>query len=152
MSMISEQVKHLRNIYQYGTTYEETKKAIEQAADTIETLSAKLAAANMERSDRYYGGNRKLDVGDVVQHFKRETVKDKERSMEYLYIIEAIATHTETKEKLVIYRALYKNDGLGVNFDVFARPYDMFMAEVDHEKYPNTKQKYRFELLEIDRS
>lgn len=44
---ISEQVKELRNIYEYGTTYEETKKAIERAADTIESLSAKLA--DMER-------------------------------------------------------------------------------------------------------
>lgn len=47
---IREQVKYLRNIYQYGTTYEETKKAIEEAADTIESLSEKLQAANIEQS------------------------------------------------------------------------------------------------------
>lgn len=90
----------------------------------------------------------RLREGDIVQHFKCETVEDKEHSMEYLYIIEAIATHTETNEKLVVYRALYKNEEKGVHFNVFAKPYDMFMAEVDHEKYPHIKQKYRFEKFE----
>lgn len=90
----------------------------------------------------------RLREGDIVQHFKREIVKDKEHSMEYLYIIEVIATHTETNEKLVVYRALYKNEEKGVHFNAFARPYDMFMAEVDHEKYPKIKQKYRFEKFE----
>lgn len=151
MSMISEQVKSLRDV---AGAYKHNGLSLilREAADTIEVLSAKLAAENMERSDRYYAGNRKLEAGDIVQHFKRETVKDKEHSMEYLYVIESIATHTETREKLVVYRALYKNDENSVHFNVFARPYDMFMSEVDHEKYPNIKQKYRFELFEHDRS
>lgn len=51
MSMISEQVKYLRKFDCFGTV----KQAMLEAADTIEALSAKLAA-NMERSDRYYGG------------------------------------------------------------------------------------------------
>lgn len=153
MSMIEQQVKELRNVsswYKDRNSY--LLGILSQAADTIEALFAKLAAANMERSDRYYAHSRKVEAGDVVQHFKRETVKDKEHSTEYLYIIEAIATHTETGEKLVVYRALYKNDENGVHFNVFARPYDMFMSEVDHEKYPDIKQKYRFELFEYDRS
>lgn len=90
----------------------------------------------------------RLREGDIVQHFKREMIENKEHSMEYLYIIEALATHTETGDKLVVYRALYKNEENGVHFNVFARPYDMFMAEVDHEKYPDIKQKYRFEKFE----
>lgn len=52
MSMISEQVKYLRKFDCFGTV----KQAMLEAADTIEALSAKLQAANMERSDRYYGG------------------------------------------------------------------------------------------------
>ena len=54
MSMISEQVKELR----IAAVYKEhsLKMLLEQAADTIESLSAKLAAVNMERPDRYYGG------------------------------------------------------------------------------------------------
>ena len=86
----------------------------------------------------------RLREGMVVQHFKRETLEDKTLGT-YLYQILNIATHTETKEKLVVYRALYRDESMGVNFNVFARPYDMFMSEVDREKYPNIKQKYRFE-------
>lgn len=63
MSMLSEQVKELKemaNNTKWATFGECTRKiyesALRQAADTIEALSAKLAAANMERSDRYYNG------------------------------------------------------------------------------------------------
>ena len=58
MSMIGEQVNELRiaaeTCKQLGK--EGIAKFMTEAADTIEALSAKLAAANMERSDRYYGG------------------------------------------------------------------------------------------------
>ena len=90
----------------------------------------------MERTD--------IKIGDIVQHFKRELLFDKNNAL-YLYRILDVAEHTETKEKLVIYQALYDNDAMGIHFGVFARPYDMFMSEVDREKYPNIKQKYRFE-------
>lgn len=85
-----------------------------------------------------------IKVGDIVQHFKREVLSDKNNQL-YLYKILEIAEHTETGEKLVIYQALYDSDAMGIHFGVFARPLDMFMSEVDHDKYPDIKQKYRFE-------
>lgn len=83
---------------------------------------------------------RDLHVGDIVRHFKREWVSPE--TSEYLYKILAFAQHTENGEKLVIYLALY------APFKVCARPYEMFMSEVDHEKYPDIKQKYRFEKVQ----
>lgn len=56
---ISEQVNELRKYselcLQYGNE-RRAKELLKEAADTIESLSAKLEAANIERSDRYYGG------------------------------------------------------------------------------------------------
>lgn len=59
MSIINDQVKHLRNIAnEEWTDWTEdiAKDRIRQAADTIESLSAKLQAANMERSAEDCGG------------------------------------------------------------------------------------------------
>lgn len=78
--------------------------------------------------------------GDIVQHFKRETLNDEERaSGKYLYEIIGTATHSETREPMMIYRALYDDGGM------YARPLEMFLSEVDREKYPDVKQRYRFE-------
>lgn len=59
-----------------------------------------------------------------------------------LYQIVAVAIHTETTDKLVVYRSLTNPER------VFARPLDMFLSEVNHKKYPDVKAKYRFTLLE----
>ena len=80
---------------------------------------------------------REFSPGDIIQHFKRETVD--QNSMQYLYEFTGIAIHSETRDRVVVYRALYGDKGL------FVRPYEMFMEEVDHDKYPEIRQKYRFE-------
>ena len=86
---------------------------------------------------------RYFQPGDIVQHFKRNLISEEERNAnKYLYRIVGIAEHTETKEKLMIYQALYGD------FSIYARPYDMFMSETDHEKYPEAEQRFRFEKAE----
>lgn len=73
--------------------------------------------------------DRIVKPGQVYKHFKG-----------YIINILYIAKHTETMEELVIYKH-DKSD------EVWARPISMFLSEIDHEKYPDIKQKYRFELV-----
>lgn len=68
-----------------------------------------------------------LKIKGVYKHYKGD-----------LYIVEDIAYHSETEEKMVVYRALYGNNTLWV------RPYNMFLEEVN-----KNGQKYRFELQDI---
>ena len=83
---------------------------------------------------------KELISGTVVKHFKRELIEG-EKGTQYCYEILGIAEHTESGERLVIYRALYGD------FGIYARPVEMFLSKTDKEKYPEIEQEYRFELL-----
>ena len=88
---------------------------------------------------------KRFKPGDIVAHFKRETLSPEERQTnKYLYKIIGEAQHIETGEQLMIYMALYDD------FGIYARPLDMFMSETDREKYPDIKQKYRFEAVTME--
>jgi len=76
---------------------------------------------------------RKIALHRVYRHFKGD-----------YYLVEDIAKDCETEEDLVIYRKLYGDGSLWV------RKMEDFLSEVDHEKYPDVTQKYRFELLDIE--
>lgn len=76
--------------------------------------------------------SRKVEVKGVYRHFKGG-----------MYIVEDLAYDSETKEKMVVYRALYDDHKL------WCRPEKMFLSEVDHKKYPVAGQKYRFELIKL---
>lgn len=75
---------------------------------------------------------RSLELNRVYKHFKGD-----------LYLVLDVAINSETEKKMVVYRALY-----GENI-LYVRDYDMFISEIDHVKYPDVKQKYRFELQDI---
>ena len=88
--------------------------------------------------------NDRIKVGDIVKHFKYESLSEKEKSSNmYLYKILSFSVNTETEERMVNYMALYGN------FQIYTRPYDMFISKVDTIKYPKIKQKYRFEVFDF---
>lgn len=73
-----------------------------------------------------------IKIKGIYKHFKGD-----------LYLVEDIAVDSETEKPMVVYRALY-----GENI-LYVRDLEMFTSVVDKEKYPNVKQKYRFELQSI---
>ena len=75
---------------------------------------------------------REVLIGRIYRHFKGD-----------YYLVEGIARDSESGDEVEIYRKLYGDGALWV------RPKSMFLEEIDREKYPDAKEKYRFELQEI---
>ena len=76
---------------------------------------------------------REIQINRIYKNFKGN-----------YYLVVDLSTPSETKEQYVIYRKLYEDGALWI------RPLNDFLSEVDHEKYPDVKQKYKFELQEIE--
>lgn len=76
---------------------------------------------------------REVKVNTKYRHFKGHIVE-----------VIGIATHSETEEKMVVYKRI--DDGSNA---MWVRPYDMFISEVDHNKYPSVAQRYRFEEMSM---
>ena len=74
-------------------------------------------------------GNRIFNIGDKVKHFKGNE-----------YEIVCFAIDSETLEDVVVYKALYSDK-------IYVRKLEMFGSLVDSKKYPDVKQKYRFEII-----
>lgn len=79
------------------------------------TIFDKIAIENKRRTPR---------IGDIYNHFKDIRI-----------IVVALAMNTETQEPVIVYRH---------NDDYWVRPLKMFLSNVDKEKYPSAKQKFRF--------
>lgn len=88
--------------------------------------------------------NKVAEPGAVVTHFKylldTGSEERKKNPNMYQYVVLGTTYDTETGEEMVIYRALYGD------FKLWCRSKKMFLSEVDHEKYPECSQKYRFEF------
>ena len=74
-----------------------------------------------------------VEIGRVYRHFKGN-----------YYFVENIVLDSENKERMVVYKALYKRE----DSQTWVRPEKMFLEEIPERKDNITGQKHRFELAE----
>lgn len=65
--------------------------------------------------------------GKIVRHFKGD-----------YYLVMDVATHCETGDRFVVYKALYEEN------EVYIRPFEDFVGKVDENKYPQFASQFRF--------
>ena len=77
---------------------------------------------------------REIKINTVYRHFKGSRA-----------IVLTLCKHSETMEDMVVYACIGNNNDSNHHDGIYVRPMKMFLEEVDHKKYPDVKQKYRFE-------
>ena len=77
---------------------------------------------------------RKIKPNTIYRHFKGSRA-----------LVLTLCKHSETMEDMVVYVCIGNGDDSNHHDGIYVRPLSMFLSEVDHVKYPNVKQKYRFE-------
>lgn len=87
---------------------------------------------NINSEEEVYMETKKPVPGSFYRHFKGN-----------VYQIRELAKNTETEEDMVVYQAMYPP------FQIWVRPLSMFLDVVDHEKYPEYDQKYRFQEIRL---
>lgn len=81
---------------------------------------------------------RKVKINGLYHHFKSP--------LDEYYKVLCVALNTETNENMVVYQQQFGDHR------IFARPEEMFLSEVDRDKYPDAKQLYRLEEIGMEES
>ena len=131
----------------------------------VEVKSKALEHHFLFKNDHYVIGNTGTNDKDDIEHktlddaIKFIELVEPERSLEpyskwrhfkgTIAEVITVCKHSETGEELVVYRCTGNHGQTNHSDGVYARPKEMFLSEVDHEKYPDVKQKYR--LVKIAR-
>lgn len=131
--------KHIKAKMQYGCGFPMVGQHIHVEKAEIEELDENhpLMQENCDLAEceKYFTNEspveneRKVEAGQIYRHFKGNTVK--------------VLCVGQDSEHPGQYNVVYECSN-----GVWCRPYGMFVSEVDHKKYPDVKQKYRFELVE----
>ena len=127
---LKNSIEEVSSNYAWQQLHIEESERFEIDGEDKENCDLALLTRHFKKDKNNVQFDRQLPVtGQKYRHFK----------LGKIVTIIGISRHTETEEVTVV----YEYEGM-----IWNRPLEMFMSEVDSEKYPNAKQKYRFELVE----